>query len=354
MTKSSLQKLVLVCFLALALLGISEAEFLKRFSYLTNYVVWYVWWPGLMILALFSIRFWCMVCPLRTVAGIYSKVGMGLKVPEKLEHYRIMVMAGIFLVLHHIITTSGVSQFAIVTSVYLLVLIGYSAVIGLIFQRKYLCRVFCPLGAPMEIFSKLGIVKMELPCTSCQVNGGGGCTGRSKDCTEDSFSAALRNPLRNKPKIEGPGENLAVILLFGVMIAEFTERLGKMAISYGNWNVLLEKALTYIPHKLELLGNSLGYRMLLFFWEYLLFPFLLILTGAFLLRILFGRSLREHWANLISSMVPLIYSGFLVVLINYPLTLLDLPSGLRKLLLLLIMFLGAVTALITFWRSRHF
>lgn len=338
------EKLALIFFIGLVIVGLSEIEMIKRLSYMTTFTVWYIWWPMLMVIALISIRLWCMICPLRTISSIYSKYSLGLSVPKKFEEYRLVFMAFLFLVIHSVVLSSGMMQFSIITAIYLLVLIQYSAVMSLVFQKDSYCRVFCPIGVIVEVFSKLGVVRFEscLKCDSC-----------SWSCINNNYTYSFRNPLKDKPKIDDVGGYTAIVILFGVMLHELSEKLEVMAVSYGNWSLWLEKAIGYVPKQLNLLGSTFGLRIVLIAWEYVIFPLLIIMAVSVILRmVFFRRSFRFHLDNLASSMVPLIFSVFLVILIDLPLTTFyPVPPMIRKSLLLFLLLMGLLAACYVFFHN---
>lgn len=376
MKQKMLRKLILVLFIIVAILGLSNIKSIREFNYLVNYAVWYMWWPLIMVISLFSIRFWCMVCPLRTITDVYSKYSLGLRIPKWIEKYNTLFMVFLFMILHAVVVTLNVSRLPITTAIYLLVLLQYSALMAILFKRKSFCSVFCPLGGVMNIFSTVGLIKLgpanknyclsctnkicgescpvglspqKLPNESCVF-----CTECIEGCCKNNISFYKENPLKNRIGMMGNGEAFAIVILFGIALSEFRERLEEMAVPGGDWNLLLGKIIEFIPNKLnQLAANPYASKLLFIAWEYLIFPLAFVLILAVIFRIVFyKKSFVFHLNNLASSMVPFVFSIFLVVLINYPLTLFySGPALVRKVLLAVLLLFGFVTMLYIFFRN---
>jgi len=376
MVRNILQKLILFLFIIVIVLGLSDIKSISEFNYLTNYAVWYIWWPFMMVISLLSIRFWCMVCPLRTISELYSKYSFGLRIPKIMYKYKLLSMVLIFMILHATVVTLAIDRLPITTAIYLLVLLQYSALMALIFKKKSFCSVFCPLGGIMYIFSRVGLIKLgpnnKNQCHSCNNKTCGEncpvslspqelpsefcvfCTNCMKSCSKNNIVFYRENPLKYRSRVMGKGEILSIIILLGIAITEFVERLEEMAVPGGNWNLIPGKIIGFIPDKLSQIGiNPYGFKMFLIVWDYLIIPLFVVFTLTVILRvILFRKSFIYHLNNLATSIVPLIFAIFLAVLINYPLTLFYTGPGLvRKVILLMLLLLGLIASLYIFFRN---
>ncbi|RNC29219.1 MAG: hypothetical protein AWM53_00868 [Candidatus Dichloromethanomonas elyunquensis] len=329
-----------------------------------------------MVITLFSIRLWCMVCPLRFVSEIYSKYGVGLQIPHVVHKNRAIIAALLFMILHAAVVSYSPNRLPITTAVYLLILLQYTAIMALLFEKNSFCRVFCPLNGMMSIFSRLGSIGLtrinkekcrqctnktcgkecpmlispqELPNNSCIL-----CTKCLRNCEKENIDFFRTNPLGKKGMAIGKGEILSIAILLGIAMSEFAERLKEMAVSSGNWNLLLGKIINYIPDKLHQTGlNASAYKLFYFSWEYLIFPVLLILVLVLICKAVFYRyHIAYHLMNVSTSLIPFIFGIFLMVLLNYPFTLLNVrPSYVRKAILLSFLLLGSAASLYVLIRN---
>lgn len=375
MKRAVLQKLILVLFFVIIYLGLSNVPHIREYNYLANYAVWFLWWPLLMVIGLLSIRFWCMVCPLRLITDIYSKFSFGLRIPKIMEKYKTLSMVLIFLVLHYTVVSLNINNLPITTAIYLLGLLQYSALMALIFQKNSFCLSFCPLGGMMNIFSRVGLVRLgamyENRCQSCMNKTCAGncpvnlstldlpssscvfCGDCIDGCVKNNIRFYMVNPLKFKVTQSDRGEVLSIIILLGIAIAEFRERLEVMAVPGGNWNLIPGKIIEFIPNKLnQIFGSHYFLKLFIPAWEYVIVPLVIVLVATvFLKAIFFKLSFKYHINNLTQSIVPFIYSIYLAVLINYPLTLLSGPALVRKALLIGLLLFGIIASLYILYRN---
>jgi hypothetical protein len=165
-----------VAFLGLVIIGFSATSygtfFLKQLSIinLTTSFVWRLWWPMIILSAIFLGRVWCMVCPVEMITTFFAKIGFKRKRPQWILSgwvitlfYIIIVIVGITIL--HIDTNPKY------TAWYLLIIMGISIVSGLIFEKNTFCRYICPVGYLLSIFSKMAIwgwrVKRKPVCKAC-------------------------------------------------------------------------------------------------------------------------------------------------------------------------------------------
>ena len=152
----TIQVLVLIGVVALAVNGFGIGPGMKgdelltlRKTNLTTLVVWGLWWPGMIAVALFLGRVWCTVCPLELInrAGDAVARRMGWRRARLGKFLR----AGWFIIVIYLVLQLLVAGFSIhrvphFTSVFLLVLLGGALITGLIFSdSRSFCRGFCLL-----------------------------------------------------------------------------------------------------------------------------------------------------------------------------------------------------------------
>ena len=195
-----------VAFLGLVIIGFSaptnDAFFLKQLSVtnLTTSFVWRLWWPMIILSAIFLGRVWCMVCPVEMITTFFAKIGFRLKRP------RWILSGWVITLFYTIIVIVGITILQIdtnpkYTASYLLIIMGISIISGLIFEKNTFCRYICPVGYLLGIFSKMAIwgwrVKRKPVCESCSDKS---CINRNytyqlnfKSCGVDLVPAEINN-----------------------------------------------------------------------------------------------------------------------------------------------------------------
>jgi len=169
--------LTLLVFVGLVIIGFSSPTkdpfFVKQLSNtnLTSSFVWRLWWPLIVISAIFLGRVWCMICPVEIVTTFFAKIGLKLKRP------RWLLSGWAITVFYMMVLTLGITVLQIdlnpaYTSFYLLLIMGVAIIAGLIFEKNTFCRYICPVVYLLGIFSRLASwgwrIKDESVCTSCK------------------------------------------------------------------------------------------------------------------------------------------------------------------------------------------
>jgi transcriptional regulator with AAA-type ATPase domain len=159
-----------------------------------NALAWGLWWPALVLSALFLGRVWCAVCPVGG-AGEVSQHGRkgGLSPPQWLkEAWPAPALLG-FAAIIWIEYAAEMPAHPRATAFLLLSLAAIAALLGRIFQRHTWCRYLCPLGGMCASFSTVSAIRLRARREVCQAS----CTGnecyrgsaRAKGCP--MFSHAL-------------------------------------------------------------------------------------------------------------------------------------------------------------------
>src|SRR3989339_264096 len=162
-------------------LGMEANELLVlRKTNLTTLVIWGLWWPGMIAVALAFGRAWCTVCPMELV----NRAGEAVARRAGWKRARLgkFLRAGWFIVVLYLILQILVAGFSIhrvphYTSIFLLVLIAGALLTGLVFRDpRSFCRSFCPAGALLSVYGRFTPVQLETRdpsvCEAC----------RTKDC----------------------------------------------------------------------------------------------------------------------------------------------------------------------------
>lgn len=168
----ALQLMALVGVLGLALNGLGIGPGVKadelltlRKTNLTTLVVWGLWWPGMIAIALAFGRVWCMVCPMEMVnrAGdaLARRIGWPRARLGKFLRAGWLIVV-IYLLLQLLVAGISIHRVPHYTSVFLLVLVGGALVTGLVFREsRSFCRAFCPAGALLSVYGRYTPLQLE-------------------------------------------------------------------------------------------------------------------------------------------------------------------------------------------------
>ena len=178
----SLQVLSLVAVVVLAASGLglgpgmSAEELLTlRKTNLTTLVVWGLWWPGMIAVALAFGRAWCTVCPMELVNrigdAVARKVGWPRARLSKLLWAGWMIVV-VYLALQLLVAGVSLHRVPHYTAIMLMALLGGALLTGLVFrQPRSFCRAFCPAGALLSVYGRYTPLQLEARapdvCESC-------------------------------------------------------------------------------------------------------------------------------------------------------------------------------------------
>lgn len=224
-----------------------------RFTNLTSFLIWIVWWPGIIIMAIFTGRGWCTFCHQKFISDTISGYGLKWKVPEYITRYgstaTIIAVFGV-LILHSSVAGYEVSHIAGLSALYLLILLVYVTVISILFEHGAFCKSFCPLVGFLGIYSRCSPIEIGSDdpekCKSCKdkecrkncsndllipemdsqmQEGCLLCLDCVKNCPHDNVSIHLRSFFKGlwDSSKRTTAEALAVIFLLGIVIAEVGE-----------------------------------------------------------------------------------------------------------------------------------
>ncbi len=190
----ALQAVLLAFFLGLAIFGwqlfapegVSSKQYAK--TNVVNLLIWALWWPIMIWVAVLFGRLWCSICPLELVANITERVGRRLGVRQLV--LRRWLQAGVLILVFYAVIqmlVAGIELHRVpaYTSIFLWTLIGMAAIVGFVFKDRAFCRGFCPVGLLLSVYGRGSMLavrpKSSAACASCP----------EKDCTESSNRAHL-------------------------------------------------------------------------------------------------------------------------------------------------------------------
>ncbi|MGM0488812.1 MAG: 4Fe-4S binding protein [Planctomycetota bacterium] len=174
------QAVLLVVFVAMAVFAwgiyppeaVSDKLYAK--SHLVNLVVWGLWWPAMVWIAVLFGRVWCAVCPLELVANGTERLGRVLGISQrKLGKW---LRAGWLIVVVYALiqmSVAGVQLHRIPahTSMFLWSLLAAAALVGFFFRDRAFCRGFCPVGLLLGTYGRGAMLAVRPTsgekCASC-------------------------------------------------------------------------------------------------------------------------------------------------------------------------------------------
>jgi polyferredoxin len=197
----------LLLFLGLMLLGwgrfapegVASKLFAK--SNLVTLLVWGLWWPAMVWVAVGFGRVWCLVCPLELVSNGAERAGRRTGLRQlKLKGWVAAggLIAGFYFVIQMCVAGIELHRTPAYTSVFLAALLTGALLTGLFLKDRAFCRGFCPVGLLLNVYGRGGMVavrpKAPEPCRTCD---GRECkTAARRDALDARSCPSLLNPAR--------------------------------------------------------------------------------------------------------------------------------------------------------------
>jgi polyferredoxin len=199
---------MLVVFIALAVIswGLYAPQGVNAKLYartnLATLLIWGVWWPAMVWMAVLLGRAWCMVCPLELVSNLSERFARAIRLPQRpLQKW--IVSGALILVLYALIQMlvigANINRIPAYTSWFLIGLMAMAFITGLIFKDRAFCRGFCPVGLLLGTYGRGGMLAVRSSSdATCHE-----CTGR--DClvsrNRTRLDARSCPSLLNPPKL---------------------------------------------------------------------------------------------------------------------------------------------------------
>jgi polyferredoxin len=118
-------------------------------SNLVTLLVWGLWWPAMVWIAVLFGRVWCAVCPLELLANGTERLARGLGVKQRVLGKWLRsgaLIAALYALIQMLVHGADLHRHPAYTSLFLWGLLATAAVVGAIYKDRAFCRGFCPVG----------------------------------------------------------------------------------------------------------------------------------------------------------------------------------------------------------------
>lgn len=199
------QVAMLAVFVALAVIGWGRfappgvGQKLYAQTNLVTLLVWGIWWPAMVWVAVLLGRAWCMVCPLELVNNISERIGRRLG----LRQWRLRpwiasgtIIVVLYALIQFLVAGAEIRRVPAYTSLFLIGLLAIAAISGLIFRDRAFCRGFCPVGLLLSAYGRGGMLAVRAGSgEACRACTGKGCIRACNRMKADGRSCpSLLNP----------------------------------------------------------------------------------------------------------------------------------------------------------------
>jgi len=135
-----------------------------------NLLVWIGWWPLLLLMAAFTARSWCSICPLEAISSLlptFRQKGEETA-PKWLRKWGPPVSMAALTMILLTEQASGMFAWAQATGLLLAGLLIATIVSDLLFGHRSWCKYLCPLGRAISLVAKISMTEMYSNATVCQ------------------------------------------------------------------------------------------------------------------------------------------------------------------------------------------
>jgi polyferredoxin len=202
------QAILLAIFLGIAVLGWGHyspdgvPDKLYAKTNLVNLLIWGLWWPMMVWMAVLFGRLWCTVCPLELVSNVTERLGarLGIRQRSLAKWLRAgWVTLLFYVVIQLLVAGLHIHRVPMYTALFMLSLLTTSAAVGLVMKDRAFCRGFCPVGLLLSTYGRGGMLAVRAggaeACAGC---GGKDCI---KSCNRQRLDARSCPSLLNPPKL---------------------------------------------------------------------------------------------------------------------------------------------------------
>jgi len=339
------QAAILAVFIGLAIFGwgqfAPEGVPAKQFAQtnLVTLVIWGLWWPAMVWVAVLFGRAWCAVCPLELLSNLTERLGRRLGVRQQALRRWLrsgFLIVGFYALIQMLIAGVELHRVAAYTSIFLWSLLAMAAFTGFFLKDRAFCRGFCPVGLLLSTYGRGAMLAVR----SCGDEACGGCA--DKDCRRpanrnrlDARSCpSLLNPVALKNNTDClvclqcakacPSSNMGLFLRRPFPLSDVREAVASWPVmlflivvsGYVGYELCSEwkaaqAVFLWMPEKAAaLLGLSSMAGWVKGLWAVVVFPLLLWTVLAVPVLLLGGaKNLGEAWRRLALPMAVVLAAG---------------------------------------------
>ncbi|MBI5440694.1 MAG: 4Fe-4S binding protein [Deltaproteobacteria bacterium] len=209
------QAMLLAGFLVLLLVGwgrrtppgVNAKLFAK--TNVVTLLVWGLWWPSMIWVAVLFGRAWCMVCPLELVSNVSERLARAAGVRQRPLPRRLAaggLIVALYAAIQLLVAGAHINRIPAYTALFLLALLGIAAVTGLLLRDRAFCRGFCPVGQLLATYGRGGMLAVRAGSSEAC----GACTGKGclLSCNRTRLDARSCPSLLNPPRLNSNRECL--------------------------------------------------------------------------------------------------------------------------------------------------
>lgn len=341
----AVQAAMLAVFIGLAIFGwgqfAPEGVPAKQFAQtnVVTLIIWGLWWPAMVWVAVVFGRVWCAVCPLELLSSLTERLGRKLGVKQRVLGRWLrsgFLIVGFYALIQMLIAGVELHRVPAYTSMFLWSLLALAAFTGFFLKDRAFCRGFCPVGLLLSTYGRGAMLAVR----SCGEGPCGGCT--DKDCRRpenrnrlDARSCpSLLNPVTLKSNTDClvclqcakacPSSNMGLFLRRPFHVSDVRQALASWPVmlflivvsGYVGFELCSEwktaqSLFAWVPEKTAaVLGLSSMVGWVKGLWAVVVFPLLLWTILAIPVLLLGGaNSLGEAWRRLALPMAVVLAAG---------------------------------------------
>ena len=170
---------------------------------LATLLIWGVWWPAMVWIAVLFGRVWCTVCPLELVSNVSERIARALTLPQRpMRRWMASgtIIVGLYALIQMLVAGAHINRVPAYTSWFLIGLLAMAFVTGLVFKDRAFCRAFCPVGLLLGTYGRGGMLAVRAGSgATCQ-----DCTGKAciMSCNRTRLDARSCPSLLNPPNLD--------------------------------------------------------------------------------------------------------------------------------------------------------
>ncbi len=306
---------------------------------IVNLLIWGLWWPAMVWVAVFLGRIWCMICPLELVSNFSERLGKRMGIKQRILGKWLRsgaLILGLYALIQMLVAGMHLHRVPAYTSIFLWGLLAAAAIVGLYFKDRAFCSGFCPLDLLLNAYGRGGMLAVRVNSKKTCVD----CTGKNclrasnrtkldarscpsllnpsklnsnkdclvcvqciKACQPDNMQLVIRRPFHPSDSRETQTSwplTLFVILVSGFVTYELTTE----------WTAA-KSVFLWIPTQItDLIGlSSLG-GWIKGVWTLFIFPlFLWLIMGFTMVALKAAANIYEAWRRLALPVTVIIAAG---------------------------------------------